>query len=394
MKITILIMHILYVVENANLRGGTEILTFNLMHALRAEGMDCKILSVIPYTGDDENVISLPQEDYNLWTAKANSIINKLTFCMGSDRILESILRKKFEELRPQILVNQTYDHITALPVDLNVAQVFNWSVRGYEESLVCNIQKKGFIGRSLSLFANAGLAKRRHAILSRIPKLVTLSHAASAELKSLNPGVSDSQIAMIPDPIAVNKDSLQVSTLENKNVVFVGRLSHEKGVMRLLRIWEKVSNHLPGYTLSIYGEGGAKAEMEQFLEQSAEGSSLRDSVKFKGFCKDLSQIYLNADLLLMTSDTEGFGMVLIESMYYGVPCISFDCPVSPKEIIADAGIVIPCFDEEAYVHEVVSYLRNQKCRKELQTKSITRARNYYINTIIKKWKRLLERIG
>lgn len=386
MIITILIMHILYVVENANLRGGTEILTFNLMHALRDEGMDCKILSIIPYTGVEENVISLSQEDYSLWTAKANSIINKLTFCMGSDRILESILRKKFEELRPQILVNQTYDLITALPVDLNVAQVFNWSVRGYEESLVCNIQKKGLIGRTLSLFANAGLTKRRHAILSRIPKLVTLSYAASAELKSLNPGVSDSQIAMIPDPITVNKDSLQVSTLENKNVVFVGRLSHEKGVMRLLRIWEKVSNQLPGYTLSIYGEGGAKAEMEQFLEQSTESPALRDSVKFKGFCRDLSQIYLNADLLLMTSDTEGFGMVLIEAMYYGVPCVTFDCPVSPKEIIADAGIAVPCFDEERYADEVIKLLCEPERMKVLKKRAIERAKDYYIDKVFALW--------
>lgn len=310
---------------------------------------------------------------------------------MGSDRILESILRKKFKELRPQILVNQTYDLITALPIDLNVAQVFNWSIRGYEESVVCNIHKKGLIGRTLSLFANAGLTKRRHAILSRIPKLVTLSHAASAELKSLNPGVSDSQIAMIPDPLAVNKDSLQVSTLENKNVVFVGRLSHEKGVMRLLRIWEKVSNQLPGYTLSIYGEGGAKAEMEQFLEQSAEGSSLRDSVKLKGFCKDLSQIYLNADLLLMTSDTEGFGMVLIESMYYGVPCISFDCPISPKEIISDAGIVIPCFDIPEYANEVMNLMTDQTKLHYLQEKCIKRARDFYMKKVLCKWKKLID---
>ena len=99
-------MHILFVVENANLRSGTEILTFNLMHALRAGDIDCKILSIIPNTGDDDNVISLTEEEYNRWFTKANSIINELTFYKGSDQILETILRMKYEELKPQILVN------------------------------------------------------------------------------------------------------------------------------------------------------------------------------------------------------------------------------------------------------------------------------------------------
>lgn len=100
-----------------------EILTFNLMHALRADDMDCNILSVIPYTSDDDNVISLTEEEYNRWFTKANSIINKLTFYKGSDQILETILRMKYEELKPQILVNQTCDLITTLPVNPNVAQ-------------------------------------------------------------------------------------------------------------------------------------------------------------------------------------------------------------------------------------------------------------------------------
>lgn len=379
-------MDILYLVENANLRGGTEILTFNLMHALRAEGKDCRILSLVQYEGEEEHVISLSEDEYALWKNKSESIINKLTFCVGSDKALRSLLINKITELNPRILVNQTYDLITALPVDENVAQVFNWSVRGYEESLLNIIRKKGLISRLISLYCNAGIRYRRHKSLSHIPKLVTLSYSAAKELKSLNLKVKNSQIVMIPDPLPFSEDSKIVSSLQNKNVVFVGRLSHEKGVMRLLRIWEKISKELEGYTLSIYGEGNAKEEMRAYLNGS-KCSRLKDSVKFKGFCKDLEKIYLNSDLLVMTSDTEGFGMVLIEAMYYGVPCISFDCPVSPKEIIADAGITIPCFDEEKYSKVVVTLLNDESRKQELHRKSIERARDYYINKIIESWK-------
>lgn len=78
------------------------------------------------------------------------------------------------------------------------------------------------------------------------------------------------------------------------------------------------------------------------------------------GYCDNKEQIYKNADLLLMTSSTEGFGLVIIEAMYYGVPCIAFDCPVSPKEVIADSGITIPCFDEDAYAQKLLRSLKIQ----------------------------------
>ena len=114
------------------------------------------------------------------------------------------------------------------------------------------------------------------------------------------------------------------------------------------------------------------------------------EHIEFKGFEKDLEKIYTNADLCLMTSDTEGFGMVLIEAMYYGVPCVSFDCPVSPREIIGDAGVTVPCFDEEAYADAVVNLLQDSERMRTQQQKSIERARDFYIDKVIDKWMVLL----
>ena len=82
--------------------------------------------------------------------------------------------------------------------------------------------------------------------------------------------------------------------------------------------------------------------------------------------------------------------MVLIEAMYYGVPCISFDCPISPKEIIADAGVTISCFDEDAYANAVIELLNDKDKLKELQQKSIERAKDYYINKVTALWLQML----
>ena len=373
--------NILFIVADANLKGGTEILTFNLAKALHERELHVNILSLAPYAGNNSLVVSLSGEEYDMWNAVSQNTLNKLFFNIASDRCLRNILKKKTCGTQKYILINQTYDIITAIPDSNPVIQVLNWSIRGYEKSIADAVNNKRLTVRIVASFCNWGLNIRRHRKLSKVTKLIALSNTATNEIKSLNKHVDNAQICIIPNPLTKAADSETISPLTNKNIVFVGRLSAEKGVMRLLRIWERASKQLPEYTLSIYGEGPAKAEMKEYINKH-----YIDRVEFKGFCNNLKDIYTHADLLLMTSDTEGFGMVLIEAMYYGVPCISFDCPVAPKEIIADAGITVSAFDEKAYAYDVISLLSDNQQLHKLQQKSIARARDYYIDKIIQKW--------
>lgn len=384
-------MKILFTVANANLRGGTEILAFHLLHELNATGAECRLLSVEPYKGEDPMVLSFSDVQNNHWAQMAVNPLNKLNGNNSSDAYLRQLISMKAEELGAEWIINHTYDICAAIPTDgkWKTAQVFNWSIRGYESSLEKIIRKKGLIGRVLSMIGLNAQRARWHKALPNFTSLVMLTDAAHVEVKEVCPSAVDEQLVTIPDPLMQTEDSKVLTSLHNQNVVFVGRLSHEKGVMRLLRIWKQVSRHLSGYTLSIYGNGDCLAEMRSWLEVRGEG--LENSVKFMGFCNDLAEIYTNADLLLMTSDSEGFGMVLIEAMYYGVPCITFDCPVSPKEIIADAGVAIPCFDEEAYADEVIKLLCEPERMKRLQANAVKRASDYYINKVVELWKELLQ---
>lgn len=457
-------MKILFTIADANLRGGTEILAFHLLHELNACGVECRLLSVVPYHGEEPMVVSFAKSDYEEWARLLANPLNKLKGNNRSDAFLRQLISMKAEELGAEWIINHTYDMCAAIPTDgrWKTAQVFNWSIRGYESSLENIIRKKGFVGRVLSMMGLNAQRSRWHKALPAFTRLVMLTDAAHAEAKEVCPSVVDEQLVTIPDPLMQTEDSKVLTSLQNKNVVFVGRLSHEKGVMRLLRIWEHVSKHLSGYTLSIYGNGDCLAEMRSWLEANGmeymvEASpnvnvhkfsanfsvntsfesghelsgittncSINDSfvdthphqadttdgkniinenfvairgnlcskeknmVEFKGFCNDLAEIYTNADLLLMTSDSEGFGMVLIEAMYYGVPCITFDCPVSPKEIIADAGIAVPCFDEEQYADEVIKLLCEPERMKALQQKATERAGEYYINKVVGLWKQMI----
>lgn len=376
-------MRVLFVVADANLRGGTEILAFHLLHEMNKTGIECRLLTVTPYRGEDPMVESFSVDEYDKWANIQADPFNKLMGSGRSDNYLRHLIASKAEELGAEWIINHTYDICAAIPTDSKwkTAQVFNWSIRGYEDSLQSIILKKRFTSRLLSLICFNSLKARWHKALPAFTRLVMLTDAAHAEIKVVCPKIKEESLETIPDPLMQHEDSTLLSSLMNKNLVFVGRLSHEKGVMRLLRIWEQIKKQLPDYTLSIYGTGEVRKEMEVYIADH----NLR-GVKFLGFCNDLEKIYSNADLLLMTSDSEGFGMVLIEAMYYGVPCITFDCPVAPKEIVGDAGIAIPCFHEQLYADTVIELLNDKERMQMMQQRTVCRARNYYINKVLDLW--------
>lgn len=380
-------MKVLFVVSDSTAHGGTEILTFNLMRELQNSGVDCYLISRYIYNGENSHVINMTQAEFSRYRQMLNSPLNKITGSRHSDTYLKDVIRKVAKELQVDWIVNHTYDMCAAIPTDgpWQTAQVFHWSLEGYENNLKSVIQKKSFIPRTLSIVSLRATIKRWHKAISQFDRLVCLTTAAFSEVQRIGQLSTQSRICHIPDPLMQTQESTEVSSLNNKTIVYVGRLSHEKGVMRLLRIWKRISSQIDNYTLKIYGDGNMKDEMERYIH-----SQQLPRVELMGFSSDLKGIYTHADLCLMTSDTEGFGMVLIEAMYYGVPCISFDCPISPKEIIADAGVTVSCFDEEAYANAVIELLNDKDRLKELQRKSIERAKDYYINNVTALWQQML----
>lgn len=381
-------MKVLFVVSDSTAHGGTEVLTFNLMHELQRQGVDCYLISRNLYKGENTHVLNMEHTELSHYRKLLNSPLNKITGNRHSDTYLKNVIRIVAKELQVDWIVNHTYDMCAAIPMDgsWKTAQVFHWSVEGYERNLKSVVQQKSFLNRILSIISLRATIRQWHKAIPQFDRQVCLTKVAYTEIQRAGKLTTPSGICHIPDPLMQSQKCTEVSSLDNKTIVYVGRLSHEKGVMRLLRIWKQVSAQLVDYTLKIYGDGYMMDEMEQFIK-----SNSLPRVELMGYSSDLKGIYTDADLCLLTSDTEGFGMVLIEAMYYGVPCVSFDCPISPKEIIADAGVTVTCFDETAYANAVVGLLNDKGRLKELQLKSIARAKDFYIDKVISRWLNMLK---
>lgn len=140
----------------------------------------------------------------------------------------------------------------------------------------------------------------------------------------------------------------------KEKFVLNVGRLTPDKQQDRLLIMWGKIENR-NNWKLKIVGDGEDLQKLKAIIHER----NLTDSVELIPAQKDIQSIYKKASLFAFTSRCEGFGMVLLEAMAFGVPCISYDCPSGPRDIVKDGknGYLIENQNEEDYVSKLQSLL-------------------------------------
>ena len=178
---------------------------------------------------------------------------------------------------------------------------------------------------------------------------------------------------------------------LNSKRIINVGRLTSDKQQMLLLDIWKKVYDNIDDkeWKLQIIGSG----EEEEHLNEKI----IRDDIKNVEMIPHTFRIadyYRNAELFVFTSKMEGFGMVLLEAMSFGVPCVSFDCPSGPRDIIRNSenGYLINCYDKEEYCNCVINYINKSKDEKNLLSDCASKfIEKWDNNLIIDKWKKLLK---
>ena len=117
----------------------------------------------------------------------------------------------------------------------------------------------------------------------------------------------------------------------KTSSLVTVSRLAREKHVDWLIRASARARRQHPDLTLDIYGSGGQEAYLRRVIEE--EGA--QDFIRLMGH-QDMSQRYDDYQIYISASQSEGFGLSLMEAVGAGLAMIGFDVPYGNQTFIED----------------------------------------------------------
>lgn len=180
-------------------------------------------------------------------------------------------------------------------------------------------------------------------------------------------------------------------SSVTAHRVIAVGRLDYQKGFDRLIEAWNIVMafGRYNDWRLEIFGRG----EWHDKLQGMIDTYGLSTSVSLNDPVQDIMSEYLKSSILVMSSNYEGFGMVLVEAMSCGVPAVAFDCPCGPGEIIHDGvdGLIVRNGDISGLASAMMRLMDDVELRKRMSTEARKAADTYSEASVMQRWVTLFD---
>lgn len=195
------------------------------------------------------------------------------------------------------------------------------------------------------------------------------------------------SKIRCICNPLSFPEYSSNRKRL--KQVLIISRMDErQKNITTALRMWKEIENRgHKDWHLVMGGYG----DDEKMILDYAKSLGI-ERMRFIGKITDPRNLYLESAIFLMTSNYEGFGMVLTEAIQFGCVPLAFDTYTALHDILEDGynGYIIPCKDEKTYVDKLESLMLNPNLIKKLSINAMKSSKKFSIDVIGQKWLNLI----
>lgn len=195
-------------------------------------------------------------------------------------------------------------------------------------------------------------------------------------------------RVEVIPNMLTIVPQ--KVTDYQSNRVIAAGRYVYQKGFDMLIEAWHLIDNRFNNWHLYIYGNGD-RAPYQQIVDKYG----MNHNVHLMSATKEIAEEFSKSSIFVMSSRFEGFGLVLAEAMSCGLPCISFDCPYGPRDIITneDDGILIKNGDIEAFARSLERLMDNITLRQKMGEKAVKSITRYSPDIIMDQWEILFSHL-
>lgn len=374
-------MKIVYIIDSLALKGGAErIITEKMNYLATIYNYDVSVITYYQFHEPNTYPLSCKVKQINLsipfYQQYRYSYPKRLWLKWGFYRQLQLELQQTVNSINPDILIGVGYTLADVVcSIKCQAAKIIeSHEARMYTQSPLLH--------KNTSLFSTIYAILNRKIYLNIVEKradaVVTLTKGDALEWKNAK------RVEIIP-----NFSIMPISNLSNgesKRVIAIGRLEWQKGYDKLIDIWKLVSPTHSDWQLDIYGEGSLEVDLKKRINEAG-----LINVTIHPFTHNISQEYASSSICVLTSRFEGFSLVLLEAMRHGLPCVTFDCPFGPKELIDDnkCGYVIENDNINQFAERLNYLIDNQQVRKRFAKEALMKSRKYNVDNIMNLWKEL-----
>lgn len=222
----------------------------------------------------------------------------------------------------------------------------------------------------------------RRHYVLQmmRLDQTIVLCHHDRRQYEAFCPSFHP---AVIYNPLTLQPGS--ASTGESRQFLAVGRFTPlHKGFDLLIEAFARVAKSQPDWTLHIVGEGPEEGLYREMIARHG----LQERILLHPFTHDIQRHYSEAQVYVLSSRWEGFGLVLVEAMAHGVPVVCSDLPVC-QELLGSSALYFHSGDVGDLARQLQAATRLDWPARSAEAKTV--AARFGLPTVAQEWRHLLQ---
>lgn len=224
-----------------------------------------------------------------------------------------------------------------------------------------------------------------RRIAYKKLDAVVVLTKADSKNYKF----IKSTKLHIIPNSLSFVCS--KPSTLSNKRIIAVGRLTKQKGFDMLIDIAFLLKKRIPEWKIDIFGDGEDKVKLINKIDEK----KLNGFVSIKSPTKNIKKELLESSVYVMTSRWEGLPMILLEAKACGLPIVSFDCPEGPADVIKNGedGYLVSLQEIIEFTDKVTVLCNNSNLRRDMGKQSFTNSFEFSDLKVFEKWNSLFREL-
>ena len=174
------------------------------------------------------------------------------------------------------------------------------------------------------------------------------------------------------------------------KIIISAGRLVGSKNFQLLLESYMEINKNIK-CRLIILGEGPERSELEKLIIDNNQ----QENIYLLGWQENPYKYINQSNLFVLSSNYEGFPMIVLEALACNIPVISTDCPFGPNEMIQSNinGILVPVNNKSELSKAISTVLSDKSYAKKLSSKGKQRALDFSVDKIASQYEKLIDEV-